>query len=159
MQQIHTFPKCISAMWNAKSLVQELNSCQHVHIQWLYPLHNKMQTVLSRNWTWVNVSIPNGYIHYTTKGKLSCPGIELVSTCPYPMAISITQRRANSLVQELNLCQRVHIQWLYPLHNEGQTVLSWKWLYPLHNQRKTIYLAFIVHFRGFPNRYYLSGLE
>ena len=28
---IHTFPKGISAMWNAISLVQDLNSCRHVH--------------------------------------------------------------------------------------------------------------------------------
>ena len=28
---IHTFPKGISAMWNAISLVQDLNSCRRVH--------------------------------------------------------------------------------------------------------------------------------
>ena len=28
---IHTFPKGISAMWNAMSLVQDLNSCRRVH--------------------------------------------------------------------------------------------------------------------------------
>ena len=28
--RIHTFPKGISAMWNAISLVQDLNSCRHV---------------------------------------------------------------------------------------------------------------------------------
>ena len=28
---IHTFPKSISAMWNAISLVQDLNSCRRVH--------------------------------------------------------------------------------------------------------------------------------
>ena len=31
---IHTFPKGISAMWNAISLVQELNSYRRVHILW-----------------------------------------------------------------------------------------------------------------------------
>ena len=30
---IHTFPKGISAMWNANSLVQDLNSCRRVHFQ------------------------------------------------------------------------------------------------------------------------------
>ena len=29
---IHTFPKGISAMWNAISQVQDLNSCRRVHI-------------------------------------------------------------------------------------------------------------------------------
>ena len=28
---IHTFPKGISAMWNAIILVQDLNSCRHIH--------------------------------------------------------------------------------------------------------------------------------
>ena len=31
--RIHTFPKGISAMWNAISLVQDLNSCPRVHFQ------------------------------------------------------------------------------------------------------------------------------
>ena len=31
---IHTFPKGISAMWNAISLIQDLNSSRHVHFLW-----------------------------------------------------------------------------------------------------------------------------
>ena len=30
---IHTFPKGISAMWNATSLVEDLNSCRRIHFQ------------------------------------------------------------------------------------------------------------------------------
>ena len=38
---IHTFPKCISAMWNATSLIQHLNSCRHVHfLRRQPPLHH-----------------------------------------------------------------------------------------------------------------------
>ena len=37
---IPTFPKGISAMWNAISLVQDLNLCHRVHFQWRYPLHH-----------------------------------------------------------------------------------------------------------------------
>ena len=37
---IHTFPKGISAMWNAISLIQDLNSCHRVHFQWQKPLHH-----------------------------------------------------------------------------------------------------------------------
>ena len=32
-KQVHTFPKCISAMWNANSLVQELNSDFCIHFR------------------------------------------------------------------------------------------------------------------------------
>ena len=37
---IHTFPKGISAMWNAISVVQDLNSCCRVHFLWWWPLHH-----------------------------------------------------------------------------------------------------------------------
>ena len=38
---IHTFPKSISAMWNANSLIQGLNLGHCVHFLWQYPLHPK----------------------------------------------------------------------------------------------------------------------
>ena len=37
---IHTFPKGISAMWNAVSLVQDLNACRRVHFLRRKPLHH-----------------------------------------------------------------------------------------------------------------------
>ena len=40
---IHTFPKGVSAMWNANSPVQDLNSCCHVHFQQWYQLHHNQQ--------------------------------------------------------------------------------------------------------------------
>ena len=38
---IHTISKVISAMWNANSLVQDLNSCRLIHLQRRYPLYNE----------------------------------------------------------------------------------------------------------------------
>ena len=37
---IHTFPKGISAMWNAISHVQDLKSCRRVHFLQRWPLHH-----------------------------------------------------------------------------------------------------------------------
>ena len=36
---IHTFLKGISAIWNAINIIQDLNSCCHVHFLWQEPLH------------------------------------------------------------------------------------------------------------------------
>ena len=42
---IHTFPKGIRAMWNAISLVQDLNSCRRVHFLQRKPLNHWHQSV------------------------------------------------------------------------------------------------------------------
>ena len=39
---IHTFPKGISAMWNAISLVEDLNSCRRVHFLRRPPPQNEI---------------------------------------------------------------------------------------------------------------------
>ena len=39
MWKIHTFPQNISVMWNASSLVYNLNSCRSVHFLRRYSLH------------------------------------------------------------------------------------------------------------------------
>ena len=78
---IHTFPKGISAMWNAISLVQDLNSCCRVHFLRWEPLHHghlpmtvkkhllKIQvTVCHLYWTFilfpVAVVLPNCYQYF-----------------------------------------------------------------------------------------------
>ena len=37
---IHAFPKCVSAMWNAISFIQDLNLCRRVHFLRRWPLHH-----------------------------------------------------------------------------------------------------------------------
>ena len=37
---IHAFSKDISTMWNASSLVQDLNSCRCIHFQWRNSWHH-----------------------------------------------------------------------------------------------------------------------
>ena len=38
---INTFLKCNSAMWNANSHIQDMNSDHSVHFHWWYPLHHE----------------------------------------------------------------------------------------------------------------------
>ena len=70
---IHTFPKGISAMWNAISLVQCLNSCNRVHFLRRKPLHHSHQEPVHKHYgcqltanKW-----PHWGLSYPSKGLLS----------------------------------------------------------------------------------------